>query len=70
MFLVFLRRPDVHRIAKGRWHFTSFFGATKNGLPLKEAPNGLGKCMRLINELKLNVTFSAPFAILFGLKNH
>jgi hypothetical protein len=25
------------------WHFTSAFGATKNYLPLKEAPNGLGK---------------------------
>jgi len=38
-FLVFLCRPDANRIAKDRWHFASPFGATKNVMPLKEAPN-------------------------------
>jgi hypothetical protein len=26
----------------GHWHFTSFFGATKNVIPLKVAANGFG----------------------------
>jgi hypothetical protein len=40
----FLHRNYVRRMVIGRRHFTSLFGATKNVIPLKEAPNGLGKC--------------------------